>query len=121
MTTQTPCCDTNCNCPIPPAEYVEDISCGSCAPKLALTPEEEAILSQMRSIKSAARPIAARLKNIEQSLAYPVGAFSLGQDPEWVELNNELSRLRIVWREWEARLEDAIERKLILLGHRPPR
>ena len=73
MTTQTQCCDTNCSSQVPPTEDVEDISCSSCAPKMALTPEEEAILSQMRAIKFEARPIATRLKNVEQSLRYPVG------------------------------------------------
>lgn len=120
MTIQSHLCDTVCNCPETPIEYVEEATCASCAPKLALTPEEEAILSRMRAIKVEARPIAQRLKYIEQSLSSPVGSNS-PDDPEWVLLSTELTRLRAIWRDWEAKLEDAIERKLILLGHRPPR
>jgi len=120
MTTQLTTCDTPCNCLGMPTEYVEETSCASCAPKLALTPDEEAILSRMRAIKSEARPIAQRLKYIEQSLSDPIGSNS-PDNPEWVLLSTELTRLRAIWRDWEARLEDAIERKLILLGHRPPR
>jgi len=97
-------------------------SCSVCAPKLALTPEEEAILGRMRAIKQQARPIAERLKALEQAAqdVSAQGASSKG-DNEWAALNEELNRLRQDWKEWEHRLDKAIETKLILLGHRQPR
>ncbi|MGB9617257.1 MAG: hypothetical protein ACP5M0_13970 [Desulfomonilaceae bacterium] len=96
-------------------------SCSVCAPKLALTPEEEAILGRMRAIKQQARPIAERLKALEQAaqgLSSDRG--STKSDGEWATLNEALNRLRQDWKEWEQRLDEAIERKLILLGHRQP-
>ncbi len=96
--------------------------CSVCAPKLALTVEEEYILSRMRAIKQQARPIAERLKEIGRT-AQEVTNHEVPEkkDAEWEELNRELDRLRGDWKEWENRLDKAIETKLVLLGHRQPR
>lgn len=96
-------------------------ACSACAPKLALSYEEEAILSRMRAIKLEARPITVRLKLLrdELSSAHGYGHTILGREVD--ELNFQLEELRESWKAWEQRLNDAIENKLILLGHRPPR
>lgn len=96
--------------------------CSVCAPKLALTQEEEVILGQMRAIKRQARPIAERLKALGKATQGVSSAIHAGQgEGELVELDNELNRLRSLWKEWEKRLDKAIETKLILLGHRQPK
>lgn len=95
--------------------------CESCAPKLALTPEEEAILAKMREIKERVRPITAKLKEIRQTLGEQGNGGATEADAEWKTLSAKLDALRSQWREWEEKLEGAIERKLILLGHREPK
>lgn len=106
---------TNCGCS-PSLALSEEAECSICAPKLAVTPEEESILAEMRAIKEQVRPIAEKLKGIEQSMK------SATEEPsEWAELSRRLQDLRTQWKKWENELEQAIERKLILLGHREPR
>jgi len=88
---------------------------------MALTYEEESILSRMRQLKQEVRPITDRLKEIESFIGR-------GSDPEtstfaseWKNLSNELQGLRDQWKSWEKSLDEAIDRKMILLGHRPPK
>lgn len=96
-------------------------ACSSCAPKMALTYEEEAILGRMRSVKSEARPIASQLKDIESRIPFENGHILNILENEHLHLSQQLSELRESFREWSRRLEDATERKLIYLGHREPR
>lgn len=96
-------------------------ACSSCAPKMALTYEEEAILGRMRLVKSEVRPIARQLKDIESRIPSEKG-YTLGiLKNEHLQLSQQLSELRENFRAWSRRLDDAIERKLIFLGHREPR
>lgn len=98
-----------CNCdpfPTPQAGV-----CTGCSPNEVLTCEEESILGQMRLIKDELRPIANKLRDIHQHV---------GQTSEWTELYGQLEGLRRQWEEWQKKLEDAIEKKLIHLGHREP-
>ncbi len=113
--------DAVCGCQPIERDTESASSCSVCAPKLALTPEEEAILGRMRAIKQQARPIAERLKVLAQE-AQGISVESGGGKGggEWAALHDELNRLRRDWKEWENRLDEAIERKLILLGHRQP-
>lgn len=85
--------------------------CTGCSPNEVLTCEEESILARMRGIKEEVRPIANKLRNIHQEVA---------QTSDWTELYGQLESLRRQWEEWEKKLEDAIEKKLIHLGHREP-
>lgn len=105
---------TECGCS-PALEPYEEAACSVCAPKSAVTPEEESILAEMRAIKEQVRPIAQRLKGLELSLR----GTTEGQH-EWNELCGKLQDFRTQWKKWEKELEQAIERKLILLGHREP-
>jgi hypothetical protein len=85
--------------------------CTGCSPNEVLTCEEETILARMRGIKDEVRPIAHKLRDIHQQV---------GQTSEWTELYGQLESLRSQWEAWEKKLEDAIEKKLIHLGHREP-
>ncbi len=95
-------------------------SCTSCAPKLALSYEEEAILGRMRSLKNEVRPLAARLKYLEAEISRENGYRLSILRRESTDLTQQLEDLRESWRQWSVRLDDATERKLILLGHREP-
>ncbi|MGD9819137.1 MAG: hypothetical protein AB7V04_10625 [Desulfomonilaceae bacterium] len=95
-----------------------EVSCSACAPKLALSYEEEAILSRMRALKTEVRPIIERLKSLD-SQTFGTGGYSEKiLKAERNELIRQVDDLRESWRQWAARLEDANERKWILLGHR---
>ena len=95
-------------------------ACSGCAPKMALSHEEEAILGRMRAVKNEVRPIAGRLKELESRIAVESGYLAALLKNEYSDLNRQLSELRQDWIEWSSRLEAATERKLILLGHREP-
>ncbi|MEJ2717514.1 MAG: hypothetical protein P8182_10300 [Deltaproteobacteria bacterium] len=92
-----------------------------CNPSNVVTCEEESILARMRDIKEQLRPINRRLQEIQ---AYEGASLSGGvsseDQAEWNELFGRLQELRNQWAEWERKLDGAIERKLIALGHRQP-
>jgi hypothetical protein len=97
-------------------------ACVACAPKMVLTHEEEAILKTMREIKAQARPVSDKLKEIQGHLASPGEATDKHPSrEEFEELSGRLGELRAQWKQWEKRLDEAIENKLISLGHREPR
>lgn len=109
---------TTCE-PFPPDARAR--GCEGCAPVMTLSHEEEAILSRMRDLKQVVRAVADRLQEIDKFIGS-------GSDPltspfalEWKNLSSELQRLRDQWEIWEKSLEEATERKLILLGHRQPK
>jgi len=104
-----------------PSGDTEGVGCPVCPPKMVLTPEEEAILTQMRSIKGEVRCMAERLKEIDALVGDPAQAGGENEVSEWRELSARLEGLRTQWKEWASRLDAAIETKLIMLGHRPPR
>jgi chromosome segregation ATPase len=109
-----------CICePYPPE--AEALGCEGCAPKMYVTCDEEAVLAQMRAIKQQVRPISARLQEIEQINGGSADPETMGLEAEWEELSRQLEDLRTQWKDWEQKLDKAIERKLILLGHRPPK
>lgn len=95
-----------------------EASCSTCAPKLALSYEEEAILSRMRALKREVRPIVERLKSLDSQIFATDGYSERILKAERNELIRQVDDLRESWRQWAARLEDANERKWILLGHR---
>lgn len=106
----------SCGCDPFPAP-AEGAACPGCHPSMVLTCEEEAILGRMRLIKEQVHPIADRLHELHGHLSVSHGEHG----SEWTELSAQLEDLRAQWREWSARLEDAIDKKLIALGHREPR
>jgi hypothetical protein len=92
-----------------------------CNPENVVTCEEESILTRMRDIKAQLRPINRRLSEIQAYEGASLsGGVSAEDQTEWNELFGQLQELRDQWGEWERKLEDAIERKLIALGHRQP-
>jgi hypothetical protein len=110
-----------CGCNPFPAP-AEGEACRACSPNMTVTCEEVSILGRMREIKGQARDLSARLKEIEHALGKSVsGDDSYQPTAEWGELSCELEGLRNQWKEWEQKLQDAIETKLIALGHREPR
>jgi len=94
-----------------------------------LTPEEEEVLSKLRGLKEEARQVMAKIKGIGQTIdmgpqGRPDGVLSPQDQEGWETLHGELKscteqleRLRGLWREWEARREEAHHRKMVLLGH----
>ncbi len=114
-TTEEFIADCGCN-PVPPTG--DGDVCGTCAPKLALSVEEEAVLTQMRALKERVRPIADRMKQIREDLAGSVEGDRTVLQSEWGELSGQLDALRGQWKEWEFKLDEAIHRKLVMLGHR---
>lgn len=96
--------------------------CETCAPKMYLTPEEEAILARMRGLKEQVRTVTARLRTIKEQFAgEDSGPAQTDAEREWKELRGLLKGFRHQWKEWEEKLDDAIEQKLIALGHRDPK
>jgi hypothetical protein len=95
----------------------EGENCG-CSPNVAFTCEEEAILGKMREVKSQVRSVTDRMKELRETFSSS-GTTDLAEgESEWAQLSGQLEELRGRWKIWEARLDDAIERKLIVLGHR---
>ena len=93
--------------------------CQGCSPNMILTCEEEAILRKMREIKEQVAPITNKLSNIQKEMGESIGEFGpVDLESDWHVLNGQLQDLRNQWQSWQARLENAVEKKLILLGHR---
>jgi len=92
----------------------EGAECPECpSRKMALTHEEVAILGRMRAVKEKARPVAEKLKRLQYVMEQSPQA-----EAEWKDLSVRLEVLRAQWRDWEKKLEEAVEQKLIILGHR---
>lgn len=114
--------ETPIECGCDPFTSAEEVgTCGPCRPNQALTCEEEAILTRMREIKDQVRSISSRMKQLQTiNDVEPSGRSGQQDDSEWRELFSQLDELRGRWSQWQRRLDEAIERKLILLGHREP-
>lgn len=94
------------------------LGCEGCAPTMYVTCDEEEILAEMRGIKEQVRSISDRLKEIKSLSSFRTAEEELAPSNEWSEMKRQLDDLRLQWRNWEERLDQAIERKLIILGHR---
>jgi hypothetical protein len=108
--------DIACGCDRIP-NLTEGENCG-CSPNVAFTCEEEAILGKMREVKSRVRSLTDRMKDLRETFPSPGNAGSPESESEWTQLSSQLEELRGQWKVWETKLDDAIERKLIMLGHR---
>jgi len=106
-----------CGCDPYPAG-AQEVGCEGCAPNMYMTCDEEAVLARMRELKDQVRPISLRMKEIEQSAEGSGSAGSREYGEEWSGLAGQLETFRSQWCEWEELLDAAIERKMILLGHR---
>lgn len=87
----------------------QEFEAPSCAPKLVLSHEEEAVLKVMRGLTEEARALRAELKGLE-----PQANTSRCQ-----ELAERLERLRLLFRAQKEELRLANEEKLRRLGHIP--
>ncbi len=96
--------------------FAEKEECCGCGLGQVVTGQEEAILAKMRELKDQVRPLVLKMKTLQST----VGESSHEVFPEFAQLSTELENLRLQWKEWEQKLEDAIESKLIMLGHRNP-
>jgi signal transduction protein with GAF and PtsI domain len=95
--------------------------CTTCAAKQVLTKDEEIILGRMREIKEEARRLTERMNEIQVPVdAALSGKTAEGEPEEWSDIFGTLEDLRNQWRDWQRRLDRAVERKLIALGHREP-
>lgn len=75
----------------------------------------------MRNIKEQVRPIAARLTELEKRIKDPtLHQTEDERNAAWAKLEGQMAGLREEWEAWRNRLEEAIEQKLICLGHREP-
>ena len=93
--------------------------CAPCAGKQALTDTESWILQEMRAIKETVRPVAQRLDGLEKRIKDPIiNITEEKKNAEWARLESRMAELRREWSKWEERLDEAIDHKLILLGHR---
>jgi hypothetical protein len=85
-----------------------------CRPKMYLTREEEVILSELREIKQEVRLIMDKIKMVAAETGATTGSVELS------DLSGRLDTLKEAWSGWETKLDQAIEDKLIMLGHRQP-
>jgi hypothetical protein len=111
-----------CSCVPFPGSGQEEGVCKPCSPNMTVTCEELNILSRMREIKHEARSIDQKMKDIRKHMAKPIEPAAPAEPtPEWTDLSLQLEGLRANWKDWEHKLQEAIEQKLVLLGHREPR
>ena len=97
-----------------------------------LTDEEEEILSKLRQLKEEIRKVRHNVQRLEEaSKPEPKGqpkndpsSKRQGRNVSKGTIHGELSaslqeleQLKIAWKEWEDRREEAHRRKMILLGH----
>ncbi|MGC8602765.1 MAG: hypothetical protein ACP5VS_03650 [Desulfomonilaceae bacterium] len=109
----------NCGCGAD-GRVTSDDSCCDCRMKMALTYEEEAILQKLRGIKSVVRPLLKKIKGYETLRSSAAGANQAAIEEEWVRLSQEFEGLRSAWNDLEIKLEKAIEKKWVSLGHHEP-
>ena len=99
-----------------------DPACGTCPSNEAITEQESWILKEMRSIKEQMRPVAQSLSEIEERIKRPdLRETDEERNAEWAKLEGQMADLRQEWQKWQERLDEAIEQKLICLGHREPK
>jgi len=82
---------------------------------MVLTHEEEFILGRMRAVKVQLRSMAERLKELQDLKRQSPQA-----QAEWKDLSTRLEGLCAQWKKWQKKLEEAVEQKLIVLGHHNP-
>jgi len=85
-----------------------------------LTCEEEIVLGKLRGIKERVRSIEERLGQLQEYRGDFSHADAETYREEMKALGSELDELRTHWDNWEKRLDEATERKWVLLGHREP-
>lgn len=106
-----------CGCEAEPRDISAD-ECDFCTPRVELTTDEEAILATMRSIKERARPVSQRLEELHDRFeGTPDEEIRPEARAEWEDLAVQLADFRDQWKEWQGKLDQATEDKLVFLGH----
>lgn len=78
----------------------------SCSPRIYVSNEEAALLTQMRRLREKSGELKAQMRDA---------------GPEQrVRLESDIDRMRAQWRDLAAEREKAFVRKMIMLGHLPP-
>jgi hypothetical protein len=78
----------------------------SCSPRIYVSNEEAALLTEMRRLREQSTEVKKRMQAAE------------GEDLS--RLESEIDGLRAKWRDLAAQRERAFIRKMIMLGHLPP-
>jgi len=92
-----------------------------------LTPEEEEVLAMLRKLKEESHKIGDKIRTLEGDIKsasqdQPKSAFGYVHEGLHTDLSvcfQQLENLRMAWKEWEARREEANRRKMVLLGYGP--
>jgi chromosome segregation ATPase len=104
-----------------PQAVTDDAACGTCPSGEVVSSQEQWILEEMRSLKETMRPVADRLKTLEDRIKDPpLTDADNERNQEWAKLEGQMSDLRDEWQKWQERLDEAIQQKLVCLGHREP-
>jgi hypothetical protein len=99
-----------------------DPACKTCPSNETVTEQESWILKEMRGLKDQMRPVAQRLFELEDRIKKPTLQETDDQrNAEWAKLEGQMADLRKEWQKWQERLDEAIEQKLICLGHIEPK
>jgi hypothetical protein len=83
-----------------------DVNEPSCSPRIYISNEEAALLSEMRRLRERSKELKERMQGAE------------GDD--FSRLESEIEELRAQWKGLAAQREKAFVRKMIMLGHLPP-
>ncbi|MFC1868288.1 hypothetical protein ACFL0H_09165 [Thermodesulfobacteriota bacterium] len=86
---------------------------GGCQLFKVPTDDELKALNALKAIKERVREIKKRFSEMSSTLKD-------GDTQVVGELEREMARLKMEWKEWEKRKEDAIRERMILLGHEEP-
>jgi hypothetical protein len=92
--------------------------CSPCEPPTVFTVEEEVALEQMRKIRNEAAPVMDRMTEIRKK--FKQLTLTSEAMTEIKELQTRLEILREHWAGWQRELDEAMEKKLIKLGHKEP-
>jgi len=88
-----------------------------------LTRDEEAILAQMRAVKTKVTEVKRRLKELEGHNGFKpvngevVEGAATEEQAQWLEQKQNLEALRREWRELDERRQEAAKFRMKILGH----
>ena len=116
-----PGADSDESCPTCHQYFDKEDECwGNYVP---LTREEEAILEQMRAVKTKVSEVKRRLKELEGHKGFkPVNGDAVEgaateEQARWLEQKQNLEMLRREWRELDEKRQEAARFRMKILGH----
>ncbi len=85
----------------------------TCAGRIEVpTEKEREALAALKAIKERVRVLKKQLSSL--------GPTAKGDTPERRAAEEEMASLKVQWKQWEERREEAIRERMILLGHQEP-